>query len=86
MEFEVNRVSTLVINRPCGWNDFSWPLVVLQRVESFTVTLGLSSMHGNYISESGNMAMSLISILPMLLIFVLFQRYLVAGIATTGAR
>jgi multiple sugar transport system permease protein/alpha-1,4-digalacturonate transport system permease protein len=69
------------------WNDFSWPLVVLQRVEDFTVTLGLSSMHGNYkVSESGIMAMSLISILPMLLVFVLFQRYFVAGIATTGVK
>ena len=69
------------------WNDFSWPLVVLQRVETFTVTLGLNSMHGNYkVSESGIMAMSLISILPMLLVFVLFQRYFVAGIATTGAK
>ena len=69
------------------WNDFSWPLVVLQRVENFTVTLGLSSMHGNYkVSESGIMAMSLISILPMLLVFILFQRYFVAGIATTGVK
>jgi multiple sugar transport system permease protein/alpha-1,4-digalacturonate transport system permease protein len=44
-------------------------------------------MHGNYkVSESGMMAMSLISILPMLLVFALFQRHFVAGIATTGAK
>jgi multiple sugar transport system permease protein/alpha-1,4-digalacturonate transport system permease protein len=69
------------------WNDFSWPLVVLQGVNSFTVTLGLNSMNGNYkVNESGIMAMSLVSIVPMLLVFVVFQRYFVAGIATTGAK
>src|SRR5579859_1965356 len=66
------------------WNDFSWPLVVLQGIDNFTVTLGLNSMHGNYhVSESGIMAMSLVSILPMMLVFIVFQRYFVAGIATT---
>jgi multiple sugar transport system permease protein/alpha-1,4-digalacturonate transport system permease protein len=69
------------------WNDFSWPLVVLQGVNNFTVTLGLNSMQGVYhISESAIMAMSLVSILPMMAVFVLFQRYFVAGIATTGVK
>lgn len=69
------------------WNDFSWPLVVLQGVDNFTVTLGLNSMNGVYhISESSIMAMSLVSILPMMIVFVIFQRYFVAGIATTGVK
>jgi alpha-1,4-digalacturonate transport system permease protein len=69
------------------WNDFSWPLVVLQNVDSFTVTLGLNSMNGVYhVSETSIMAMSLVSILPMMLVFIIFQRYFVAGIATTGTK
>jgi alpha-1,4-digalacturonate transport system permease protein len=69
------------------WNDFAWPLVVLQGVNSYTVTLGLNSMNGLYqVSESGIMAMSLVSTLPIMLIFVIFQRYFVAGIATTGVK
>lgn len=69
------------------WNDFSWPLVVLQDVNTFTVTLGLNSMNGVYhVPETSIMAMSLVSILPMMLVFIVFQRYFVAGIATTGTR
>ncbi len=69
------------------WNDFSWPLVVLQNIDSFTVTLGLNSMNGVYhVSETSIMAMSLVSILPMMLVFIIFQRYFVAGIATTGTK
>jgi multiple sugar transport system permease protein/alpha-1,4-digalacturonate transport system permease protein len=69
------------------WNDFSWPLVVLQSINSFTVTLGLNSMNGvDHVPVSGVMAMSLLSILPMMLVFILFQRYFVAGIATTGTK
>ncbi len=69
------------------WNDFSWPLVVLQSIDSFTVTLGLNSMNGVYhVSETSIMAMSLVSILPMMLVFIIFQRYFVAGIATTGTK
>jgi multiple sugar transport system permease protein/alpha-1,4-digalacturonate transport system permease protein len=69
------------------WNDFSWPLVVLQDINSFTVTLGLNSMNGVYhVPETSIMAMSLVSILPMMIVFIIFQRYFVAGIATTGTR
>src|SRR5579859_8283258 len=64
------------------WNDFSWPLVVLQNVNSFTVTLGLNSMYGVlHVPETQVMAMSLVSIVPMMIVFILFQRYFVAGIA-----
>jgi alpha-1,4-digalacturonate transport system permease protein len=69
------------------WNDFSWPLVVLQNVDSFTMTLGLNSLNGVYhVPEAAIMAMSLISIVPMMIVFIIFQRYFVAGIATTGTR
>lgn len=69
------------------WNDFSWPLVVLQNVNNFTVTLGLNSMFGVlHVPETQVMAMSLVSILPMMLVFIVFQRYFVAGIATTGVK
>ncbi|MEW6638237.1 MAG: carbohydrate ABC transporter permease, partial [Actinomycetota bacterium] len=69
------------------WNDFAWPLIVLHEQSSYTVPLGLNQMKGLYFTDwTGIMGMSLISILPMLVIFVFFQRYFVQGIASTGMK
>jgi alpha-1,4-digalacturonate transport system permease protein len=69
------------------WNDFAWPIVVLQDQEAYTVPLGLNLMQGAYYTEwTYLMAMTLVSILPMLLIFIFFQRYFVQGIARTGLK
>lgn len=69
------------------WNDFSWPLVVLHDPSSYTVPLGLNLMKGLYFTDwTGIMSMSLVSILPMLVIFAFFQRYFVQGIANSGLK
>lgn len=69
------------------WNDFSWPLVVLHDPSSYTVPLGLNLMKGLYFTDwTGIMSMSLVSILPMLFIFVFFQRHFVQGIASSGLK
>ncbi len=57
------------------------------RAPSYTVPLGLNLMKGLYFTDwTGIMSMSLVSILPMLLIFVFFQRYFVQGIASSGLK
>lgn len=69
------------------WNDFAWPLVVLQERSTYTVPLGLNLMKGQFFTDwTGIMSMSLVSILPMLLVFVFFQRYFIQGMATTGMK
>ena len=69
------------------WNDFAWPLVVLQDRASYTVPLGLSLMKGQYYTDwTGLMGMSLVSIVPILLVFIFFQRYFIQGIASTGIK
>jgi multiple sugar transport system permease protein/alpha-1,4-digalacturonate transport system permease protein len=69
------------------WNDFAWPLVALTNQDMFTVPLGLNLLRGEVNPNWGNvMALALLSLLPMLAIFLAFQRYLVQGIASTGLR
>ncbi len=69
------------------WNDFAWPLVVLQERSTYTVPLGLNLMKGQFFTDwTGIMSMSLVSILPMLVVFVFFQRYFIQGIASTGIK
>ena len=69
------------------WNDFALPLVVLMDQERFTVQLGLNILRGQFNTEwTLIMGIALLSLLPMVTIFVFFQRYFVQGIAGTGLK
>jgi alpha-1,4-digalacturonate transport system permease protein len=69
------------------WNDFAWPLVVLTDQSMFTLPLGLNLLRGEVNPEWGNvMAVALVALLPMLAIFLVFQRQLIQGIASTGLK
>ena len=69
------------------WNDFSWPLVVLTDHDTYTLPLGLNLVRGEVNPEWGQvMALALLSLAPMVLVFLLFQRYLIQGIASTGLK
>jgi len=69
------------------WNAFLWPLIVLNKPQMFTVQIGLQRFVGQYdVTYSHLMAMSVLSLAPILLVFLAFQKYLVQGIATTGIK
>ena len=67
------------------WNDFLWPLVVLHDDTKYLLSIGIATMDGPYDVEIGAiMAASFLSTLPILLVFVLMQRQIIAGL-TQGA-
>ncbi len=69
------------------WNDYLWPLVSATKAEMFTITTGLASLQGMFAqaTELGSlMARGLIGSLPLLIVFVLFQRHLIRGISMTS--
>ncbi|TCL61484.1 carbohydrate ABC transporter membrane protein 2 (CUT1 family) [Hydrogenispora ethanolica] len=69
------------------WNDFIWPLIILSKKEMFTVQLGMSNLIGQfYVEWNLLMAVALLSVLPVLAIFLMFQRFFVQGITTTGMK
>jgi len=70
-----------------SWNDFAWPLIALKDNELFTLPIGLLYLK-NQTSPDYNaiMALSLIAVLPMVLLFVFFQRYFVQGFARSGIK
>ena len=71
------------------WNDFAWPLIVFfGNEQSFTLPIGLvTDFRGQYSANYGAiMALSLVMVAPMVILFVLFQRYFVQGLARTGIR
>ncbi|TBL81951.1 carbohydrate ABC transporter permease [Paenibacillus thalictri] len=70
------------------WDDFLGPLIYLNQTKLFTVSLGLRMFADpSSVSQWGPLfAMSVLSIVPQLLVFLFFQKYLVQGIATTGLK
>jgi ABC-type glycerol-3-phosphate transport system permease component len=69
------------------WNDFLWPLIALKDPELYTMPIGLQFLQGQYQTDYGAlMAMTLLSVAPLVLIFLAFQRFFVQGLATTGLK
>jgi multiple sugar transport system permease protein len=73
-----------------AWNEFFWPLVVLTSPQDrFTLTIGLLSfrkMYGVAFDWGPILAGSVISALPLVILFIVFQRYFVEGISFTGTK
>jgi multiple sugar transport system permease protein len=71
------------------WNDFFWPLILFGQGNThlYTVQLGLAELHFNYSTLWPQiMAGSVIAITPILIIFVIFQRYFISGITSSGIK
>jgi multiple sugar transport system permease protein len=67
-----------------AWNDFLWPLVSATKADMFTVTVGLASIQGNFAFSEGLgsvMASAVFASLPIVILFLIFQRFIVAGVA-----
>lgn len=67
------------------WNSFLWPQIILHSKERFTLPIGLNQLVGLYQQQYGMlMAGTLLSVLPVVLLFLLLQKEFVAGL-TAGA-
>ena len=69
------------------WNDFLWPLIVINQEKLFTLQLALARFRGELVTDWNYvLSMTVLSILPIAFVFVFMQRYLVRGIASTGLK
>lgn len=67
------------------WNDFLWPLLMIQRQDLATLTLGLVRMQGQYVSDwPVLMAASMLMLAPLVALYAVAQRAFVGGIGFTG--
>lgn len=70
-----------------SWNSFLWPLVILRSDHLQTLPLALAGLQGQYTTQwDVMMAGSVISILPMLAIYLTAQKYVIQGVASTGIK
>lgn len=69
------------------WNDFLWPLIVLTDDEMYTLPVALANLAGEHVQDTElMMAGAVLTVLPVLLLFVFLQRYYVAGILSGGVK
>ncbi|MGX1828225.1 MULTISPECIES: carbohydrate ABC transporter permease [Paenibacillus] len=81
-------ITTAIFTFIWSWDDFFSQMIYLSKIDLFTVQLGIRSLF----DPSGQsdwgalLAMSTLSLLPVTIIFLVFQRYFLEGIATTGLK
>lgn len=82
-------IATLTVTTVmASWNDLLWPMIVLSKTEMRTVQVGLSSLTNSTFGPHSGMtcAASCLSILPLAVIFVFMQKYIVQSVAATGIK
>jgi multiple sugar transport system permease protein len=69
------------------WNDFLWPLIMTNSDDMRVLSIGISSFQGQYSTQYPLlMAGALMSTAPMIIIFIILQKYFIEGIAITGSK
>jgi multiple sugar transport system permease protein len=70
-----------------SWNNFLWPLIITSDTAHMTLPLGLSTLQGRWTTDwNVLMAGTLMSILPMLMVYLVTQKYIIKGLTHTGLK
>ena len=70
-----------------SWNDFMWPLIVLTDGEMYTLPVALASLSREHVQDSElMMAGAVITVLPVLLLFLTLQRHYMQGLLMGGVK
>lgn len=70
-----------------NWNSFLWPSLIASSYEMYTLPVGLNSFHWQYASYwNVDLAGTIFMTVPMIIVFLTFQKWFIKGIATTGMR
>jgi multiple sugar transport system permease protein len=71
-----------------SWNDFTWPLIVMTKVDRLTLPVALSLIRGDYQADSFGpiMAGAVISAIPLLVVFLVANRHIVEGVQFSGLK
>jgi multiple sugar transport system permease protein len=97
-EFRIYRTLVLYLCAPIlvtlgvftfmgAWNDFMWPLIVLADQDLHTLPVALANLSGEHVQDTElMMAGAVLTVLPVLVLFLVLQRYYVAGIMAGGVK
>lgn len=80
-------VSLGILTFKFAWNDLMWPLIVNTSTEKMTLSAALSYLQGQYVTDfPGVMAGAIMSVLPIVILFAIFQKQFIEGVAHTGIK
>jgi multiple sugar transport system permease protein len=69
------------------WNDFLWPLIVINDEHKYTLSIAVANLQGQYLTRDNHiMASVLLVSVPVIVIFIITQRYFLKGIALSGLK
>ncbi|HEY0826908.1 MAG TPA: carbohydrate ABC transporter permease [Bacilli bacterium] len=78
-------VTLVILTFTGNWNSFLWPSLLGSKREIFTLPVGLSSLSNQYFSFPNQvMAGAMYLTIPMVILFIIFQRYFINGLANSG--
>ncbi len=81
--FAVQAVLTFI----AGWNSFLWPLIIANDQKLYTLSVGLSLLNQQLaVNPSLQMAAAALMVVPMFVVFVIFQRHIVQGFTLSGLK
>ena len=70
-----------------AWNALIWPLTILSSMDNFTLPIGIANFQGQFIVRFNDlMAGATVAVLPILVVFLIGQKYFLEGISTTGLK
>lgn len=79
--------SLVIFTFVTNWNDFMGPMIYLDSTMKKTIQLGIRMFMGQYSTEYGLiLAASVVSLIPVFIVFLIFQRSFVQGVATSGLK
>jgi len=97
-EFRIYRSLILPLSKPVlvslavftfmgSWNDFMWPLIILTQEDRYTLPVALANLMGEHVQDPQlMMAGAVLTILPVVLLFLLLQRYYLEGLVAGGVK
>lgn len=80
-------VALIIITALASWNQLMWPLIVNTSTDKMTLSAGLASLSGQHGTDYPlAMAGAILGVLPMLIMFIIFQKKFIEGMASTGIK
>ncbi|MEF9840217.1 MAG: carbohydrate ABC transporter permease [Lachnospiraceae bacterium] len=80
-------VALVIFTAKFAWNDFMWPLIINSNPEKMTLAPALSLLRGQFTTNYPvQMAGAVMSVIPMIILFFIFQKQFIEGVAQTGIK
>lgn len=69
------------------WEDFLWPFLMIKTMSNYTIPVGIAMFTGQYVDNTvGAMTAASIAIIPVIVLYLIFQKQFIDGVATTGIK